>query len=102
MGQNDNTSTVGKKKSTSTIGSICSIFMHADAVDIWLMILGFFGAVGDGFSTPLVLLITSHLMNNIGGASSSLRETFLTNINKVALPSHLFCQTDCVLHIPKT
>lgn len=57
--------------------------MHADSVDICLMVLGFLGAVGDGFSTPLVLLITSRLMNNIGEASTSLEENLLTNINKV-------------------
>ncbi|KAG4193364.1 hypothetical protein ERO13_A07G217000v2 [Gossypium hirsutum] len=63
-------------------GPIRSIFMHADAVDLWLMTLGFIGAVGDGFSTPLVLLVTGKLMNNFGDASAVTSDTFIQNINK--------------------
>ncbi|TQD86887.1 hypothetical protein C1H46_027504 [Malus baccata] len=62
-----------------------SIFMHADGVDRLLMILGLFGSLGDGFSTPLVLLITSKLMNNIGGSPTSAQDAFLHNINKNAV-----------------
>lgn len=78
MGEKNN-SGVRRKKG----GSIRSIFMHADYMDYCLMVLGFLGAVGDGFSTPLVLLITSQLMNNIGGASANVQDLFLKNINKV-------------------
>jgi ATP-binding cassette subfamily B (MDR/TAP) protein 1 len=56
--------------------------MHADRVDWLLMVLGFIGSIGDGFSTPLVLFVTSKLMNNLGGASSSA-EAFTHSINKV-------------------
>uniref|UniRef100_A0A803LSY9 Uncharacterized protein n=1 Tax=Chenopodium quinoa TaxID=63459 RepID=A0A803LSY9_CHEQI len=45
--------TVKKKK-----GSIWSIFMHADGVDLILMLFGFIGAVGDGCTIPLTLFIT--------------------------------------------
>ncbi|KAE8706725.1 ABC transporter B family member 17 [Hibiscus syriacus] len=62
--------------------SMKSIFMHADGVDWKLMTLGFIGAVGDGFTTPLLLLVTSELMNNLGGASSFTPENFVHNINK--------------------
>ncbi|KDP45428.1 hypothetical protein JCGZ_09677 [Jatropha curcas] len=72
------------KKKSSNLGSIKSIFMHADRVDSLLMILGFIGSIGDGFSTPLVLLVTSKLMNNIGGASPSANN-FSQNINKNAV-----------------
>ncbi|KAG8637944.1 ABC transporter B family member 15 [Manihot esculenta] len=72
------------KKKSNHIGSIRSIFIHADLVDWLLMVLGFIGSVGDGFSTPLVLFVTSKLMNNIGGASSS-QSDFSHNINKNAL-----------------
>ncbi|KAF8031804.1 hypothetical protein BT93_D0883 [Corymbia citriodora subsp. variegata] len=71
-----------KKKGWS---SISSIFVHADGVDKCLMGLGFFGAVADGFSTPLVLFVTSQLMNNIGSASSMDPATFRHNMNKNAL-----------------
>ncbi|KAM3713721.1 hypothetical protein ACB098_01G280200 [Castanea mollissima] len=74
-------------KKNSRRGSLSSMFMHADGVDLLLMIFGFFGSVGDGLLTPLVLFITSHLMNNIGTGSSavSLSDSFLNNINKNAL-----------------
>ncbi|CAN8266078.1 unnamed protein product [Cochlearia groenlandica] len=67
-----------------TFGSIRSIFMHADGVDWLLMGLGFIGAVGDGFTTPLVLLITSKLMNNLGGSSFN-NDIFMQSISKNAV-----------------
>ncbi|OAY25782.1 ABC transporter B family member 15 [Manihot esculenta] len=72
------------KKKSNHFGSIRSIFMHADRVDWLLMVLGFIGSVGDGFSTPLVLFVTSRLMNNIGG-SSSFQSDFSHNVIKNAL-----------------
>ncbi|KAL4366872.1 hypothetical protein GQ457_05G018120 [Hibiscus cannabinus] len=72
-----------KQKSGAVVnGSVRSIFMHADGVDKWLMALGFIGALGDGFSTPLVLLVTSKLMNNLGDSSVFSADMFLHNINK--------------------
>ncbi|KAL5582453.1 hypothetical protein UlMin_014895 [Ulmus minor] len=62
-----------------------SIFVHADGLDLCLMIFGFLGAIGDGFTTPLVLLISSKLMNNIGQVSDSPQQSFLHNINKNAV-----------------
>ncbi|KFK33731.1 hypothetical protein AALP_AA5G052500 [Arabis alpina] len=73
-----------ERKKMKSFGSIRSIFMHADGVDWLLMGLGFIGAVGDGFTTPLVLLITSKLMNNLGGPSFNT-ETFMHNISKNAV-----------------
>lgn len=64
-------------------GSIRSIFMHADGVDMFWMALGFIGAVGDGFTTPLVLYVTSKLMNNVGNASTTGVDVFTNNMNKV-------------------
>lgn len=69
-----------KKKGGS---SISSVFMHADGADKLLMALGLFGSIGDGCTTPLVLLITSRLMNNVGGSSSNAQDAFTHNINKV-------------------
>ncbi|KAB1211634.1 ABC transporter B family member 15 [Morella rubra] len=80
---------MGRKESGDVMknrkGSIRTIFMHADSVDLWLMALGFLGSMGDGISTPLVLFISSRLMNNIGGASISLAESFQRNINRNAV-----------------
>ena len=69
-------------------GGIKGIFMHADAVDILLMTLGFIGALGDGFTRPVVLLVNSRLMNSIGNtskisASSPDMQVFIHSIEKV-------------------
>lgn len=66
-------------------GSFRSIFMHADGVDMFFMVLGYIGAIGDGFSTPLVLFLTSKFMNNIGDVSNVPIDVFTHNINKVHL-----------------
>ncbi|KAK7316386.1 hypothetical protein VNO77_35390 [Canavalia gladiata] len=72
---------VPKKKN----GSIGSIFMHADYIDWFFMVLGFFGAIGDGFTTPITLFITSRIMNNIGDVSTITQTTFMHNVNKCSL-----------------
>ncbi|TKY50321.1 ABC transporter B family member 15 [Spatholobus suberectus] len=83
MDGNHNTSVsmVRRKKN----GSFRSIFMHADGQDWFLMILGLFGAVGDGIGTPLVLFVTSKIMNNIGDFSGNIGSTFVHSINKNAV-----------------
>ncbi|KAI3997625.1 hypothetical protein MKX01_011042 [Papaver californicum] len=79
---------VGKVENKEKIktGSIRTIFMHADGVDICLMVLGFLGAVGDGFSTPVMLFLTSKIMNNLGSVGPSdvndPNQVFLKNITK--------------------
>ncbi|KAL5715950.1 ABC-type xenobiotic transporter [Ranunculus cassubicifolius] len=62
-----------------------SIFMHADSVDMLLMVLGLFGSIGDGFSTPLSMLITSKAMNNIGAGPGNDHDQFLRDMTKVAV-----------------
>ncbi|KAI3892394.1 hypothetical protein MKX03_012612 [Papaver bracteatum] len=75
-----------KKKNGRKYSMISSIFMHTDDVDILLMIFGFIGSVGDGFGTPLLLLVTSKFMNNLGvGSSGDDPHLFLHNINKNAV-----------------
>ncbi|KAF6150100.1 hypothetical protein GIB67_035710 [Kingdonia uniflora] len=73
---------VGVANSKSNSGSFSSIFMHADEVDKFLMVLGFLGSLGDGFSIPVMLVITSKIVNNLGGGASSDPDLFLQNINK--------------------
>ncbi|XP_057984281.1 ABC transporter B family member 15-like [Malania oleifera] len=70
------------KENRNGLSSIRSIFMHADDVDLLLMALGFLGAVGDGFSMPVVLAITGKIMNNFGGGGASIADTFEHKINK--------------------
>ncbi|KAI3722362.1 hypothetical protein L2E82_33398 [Cichorium intybus] len=59
--------------------------MHADGTDMFLMTLGFLGAVGDGISMPTMLLITSKIMNNIGDSSSLSMSSFIDKINQNAV-----------------
>nr|GEX91315.1 ABC transporter B family member 15-like [Tanacetum cinerariifolium] len=64
-------------------GSFRSIFMHADRADILLMLLGFLGAVGDGFAMPTTLLIVGKIMNNIGDSVSDSSSTMKDSIDKM-------------------
>ncbi|TVU29730.1 hypothetical protein EJB05_21313, partial [Eragrostis curvula] len=68
----------GKKDARS---SFMSLFAHADAADVTLMVLGLLGAVGDGMSTPLKLLITSRIANDLGSGPDQLRH-FSSRINE--------------------
>ncbi|VAI45143.1 unnamed protein product [Triticum turgidum subsp. durum] len=54
--------------------SLVSVFMHADAADVALMVLGLVGAIGDGISTPAMLLITSRIFNDLGSGPDLLQE----------------------------
>lgn len=68
------------------MGSIRSIFMHADGADMFLMMLGLLGAIGDGVSMPVMLYTTSKLMNNIGNVTNNQADDdFTHSINKNAL-----------------
>ena len=69
------------------------IFMHADGKDLFLMVLGTIGAVGEGLTTPLVLYISSRMMNNIGSSSNMDGNTFIHSINKVQFFISLFIHT---------
>ncbi|KAL5212613.1 hypothetical protein ABZP36_023460 [Zizania latifolia] len=70
----------GGGKSASVFRSFMSVFMHADAADVVLMVLGLVGAVGDGLSTPVMLFITSKVFNDLGGGPDILQE-FSSKIN---------------------
>ncbi|KAJ0043103.1 hypothetical protein Pint_19364 [Pistacia integerrima] len=63
-------------------GSVLSIFMQSDGVDMLLMGLGFIGAVGEGFSPPLVLFVTGKVMNSFGTAPTHNIESFTHEIKK--------------------
>uniref|UniRef100_A0A804IBC5 Uncharacterized protein n=1 Tax=Musa acuminata subsp. malaccensis TaxID=214687 RepID=A0A804IBC5_MUSAM len=71
-------------KTRHTVGGIRAIFMHADVVDKWLMALGFSGAIMSGIATPMVLFITSNMMNNLG-TGPSLSPRFIDQVNKNSL-----------------
>ncbi|KAM7267398.1 hypothetical protein ACFE04_009564 [Oxalis oulophora] len=77
MGKNEN-----KTKDDNYNGSIRSLFMSADSVDLCLMALGSVGVIGEGISLPLMFFFTSKLMNNFGSGNTN---TSTTNKNAIAL-----------------
>lgn len=64
------------------IGSVRSIFMHADAADYCLMAFGLLGAISAGLYRPTLLFVVNKIMNNIGSASTS-GDAFSHKINQV-------------------
>ncbi|CAO2037475.1 unnamed protein product [Urochloa humidicola] len=74
----------GKTKAAPAVRPLASVFMHADAVDVALMVLGFVGAVGDGMSTPMMLFLANRIFNDIGGGPDRLQQ-FSSKMNENAL-----------------
>ncbi|KAL6629034.1 hypothetical protein ACP70R_028799 [Stipagrostis hirtigluma subsp. patula] len=85
MGKDGLPGTVAKAttKATPVLASFASVFMHADAADVALMVLGLVGAMGDGLSTPVMLLITSRVFNDLGSGPGLLLQ-FSSKINENA------------------
>ncbi|KAI3443719.1 hypothetical protein Pfo_000384 [Paulownia fortunei] len=66
--------------------SLTVIFRYADWLDILLMLLGTFGAVGDGMSTNCLLIYVSRLFNSLGyGKSPQNHGNFMDEIEKCSL-----------------
>ncbi|KAK6158981.1 hypothetical protein DH2020_006295 [Rehmannia glutinosa] len=66
--------------------SLSIILRYADRLDILLMILGTFGAIGDGMSTNCLLVYVSRLFNSLGYGNSSPHHNhgnFMSEIEKV-------------------
>jgi ATP-binding cassette, subfamily B (MDR/TAP), member 1 len=59
-----------------------SVFSHADAVDVALMVLGLLGAVGNGMSSPLRLFVSSRIVNDVGRGPTQ-HPQFGSKINEV-------------------
>jgi ATP-binding cassette, subfamily B (MDR/TAP), member 1 len=64
--------------------SFLSVFMHADAADVALMLLGLVGAMGDGMSFPATLLLFIRVTNDLGRGPNLVRE-FSSRINEVGI-----------------
>ncbi|KAM0022575.1 putative Type 1 protein exporter [Helianthus debilis subsp. tardiflorus] len=73
------------RKETCRNGSFRSLFMHADGADMFLMTVGFLGAVGEGIGLPAIMFYTSTIMNNIGDSSSLSSDVFTNKINQNAV-----------------
>ncbi|PQQ01211.1 ABC transporter B family member 15 [Prunus yedoensis var. nudiflora] len=89
MSSSEKTSYEVKKKKKN--GSIRSIFMHADGVDKWLMTLGLLGAIGDGFTSRLVIVLNSRVINNMGRADRAGASDLDAPFVYLALASWIAC-----------
>ncbi|KAJ1278281.1 hypothetical protein BS78_04G068100 [Paspalum vaginatum] len=76
MGKDDGppAGTTMETRTAPVLRSFASVFKHADAVDVALMALGLLGAMGDGMSTPVTLLIASRIFNDSGTGPDQLQE----------------------------
>ncbi|CAI9759015.1 unnamed protein product [Fraxinus pennsylvanica] len=62
------------------------IFRYADWLDILLLLMGTFGAIGDGMSTNCLLVYVSKLFNSLGyGNSHKNQGNFMNEIEKCSL-----------------
>ncbi|CAL4889523.1 unnamed protein product [Urochloa decumbens] len=73
---------MAKAKAVPVQRPFASVFMHADAADVALMVLGLVGAMGDGMSTPVMLLIASRIFNVTGNGPDRLQQ-FSSKMNEV-------------------
>jgi ATP-binding cassette subfamily B (MDR/TAP) protein 1 len=62
--------------------SFAVVFLHADAADVTLMLLGLLGAIGDGMAAPLMFVIISRVYDNAGSTPDRLGQ-FSSKMNEV-------------------
>ncbi|CAO2037483.1 unnamed protein product [Urochloa humidicola] len=82
MGKGGQPETVATKK-VPVLRSFASVFMHADAVDVAFMALGLVGAIGDGMSTPIMMIFGSRMFNDAGSGPDRLQQ-FRSRMNENA------------------
>ncbi|XP_068642203.1 putative multidrug resistance protein [Aristolochia californica] len=88
MGDKEGTASgsINEKKNGSSkkpkSSSIRIIFRHADGIDRLLMLFGVLGSMGDGLTTPIMLFVTSKIMNNLGAGPSDDPSSFRHLIDK--------------------
>ena len=57
------------------------IFRYADSWDMWLMLFGTLGSIGDGLQNPLMMFILSDVINDYGSGKELTNEV----VNKVSM-----------------
>ncbi|KAH6555644.1 hypothetical protein KP509_36G048300 [Ceratopteris richardii] len=72
-------------KNESSRSFLVHMLQYADKYDVLLMILGTLGAIGDGISTPGLMVIMSGLINTFGRGTSGDPSAFMDQISKYAL-----------------
>ncbi|XP_023638714.1 ABC transporter B family member 17 [Capsella rubella] len=80
-----------ERNKMKSFGSVRSMFMYADSVDWLLMALGFIGAVGDGFITPVVVFIFNTLLNDLNSSSSNSKNFMQTISKNVVVLLYVAC-----------
>nr|CAB3458486.1 unnamed protein product [Digitaria exilis] len=81
MAKDAGTAETAQEKAPSFLRSFASVFGHADATDVALMLLGLVGAMGDGMSTPVMLAITSRVFDDTGSGPDHLQQ-FSSKMNE--------------------
>ena len=69
------------------------IFRYADSWDMWLMLFGTLGSIGDGLQNPLMMFILSDVINDYGSGKELTNEVvnifscnlILTIVTRIAL-----------------
>lgn len=75
-----------RNRNKDTKKSVAIIFRYADWVDVVLMLLGTFGAIGDGMSTNCLLVFASRLMNSLGfGQTQQNNGHFMDEVEQCSL-----------------
>nr|CAB3446858.1 unnamed protein product [Digitaria exilis] len=69
---------------------VMSVFTHVDKVDVVLMLLGLVGALGNGMSYPLSVLLYIRIINDIG-RGPDLFQDFTSRINTIPNLALLAC-----------
>eukprot|EP01018_Ginkgo_biloba_P022723 Gb_08706 [translate_table: standard] len=71
-----------RPKNLSRSISVWKLFKYADSIDLWLMMFGTLGSIGDGLSTPIMMIVLSGLINTLGNGPSANSNGFVDSINK--------------------
>lgn len=69
-----------KKKTADQKVPYLKLFSFADRTDVWLMIFGIIGAVGNGLTMPYMTILLGELINAFGSNQDNDKET----VDKVA------------------
>lgn len=71
-----------RKKKASAISAFGRMLCYADKYDMLLMVVGCLGSIGDGISTPSLMVVMSGLINVFGKGTSS---SFMDKVSQYAV-----------------
>lgn len=85
-GQQDSSNNT-KDEETKTVPFL-KLFSFADSTDVFLMIAGAMGAIGNGLGLPLVTVVSGEMINSLGSKDVV---PLVSNVKKYADPRVRFC-----------